>query len=140
MKVYSLGWHLALLTRHDHACHLPLHKRSTRPCQLIDKTKQFLEIFKGPPCTRGCQTDHTCEITDLFFSFHHLLCNCCSPSCGLLCVGSRGGLTRATAGGQKLYRKQTEVITAHTGSFTQVAFFWYITKNKRSGVMLVKYH
>lgn len=62
----------------------------------------------------SCETNHTF----IFLQLHHLLRNCCSPSCGLLCVGSPGGPTKAAAGGQKLYREQTEVITGDTGRLT----------------------
>lgn len=43
---------------------------------------------------------------------------CCSPSCGLLCAGSPGGLSGATAGGRTLWRRRTQVVTV---SFTSAA-------------------
>lgn len=114
VKVYHSGWHLALVTGRDHASHLPL-AGANPAIKIIDKNSKEndpVEMFEGGFATVSNRS-HVLE--HRFFSS---CTTCCSPSCGLLCAGSPGGPSGATAGGRTLWRRRTQVITV---SFTSVA-------------------
>lgn len=95
---------------------------ATHAIKQTDKTKTKKEIhgniqgrstMRVEVSNRSHMFGHRCILFQ-----HHLLHNCCSPSCGLLCVGSPGGPTKATAAAQRLYRHQTGLVTGNTVSFT----------------------
>lgn len=62
VKVYHSRWHLAVVTRRDHASHLPL-AGANPAIRIIDKNnkeKNPVEMFEGGGGLPPCQTDRTC--------------------------------------------------------------------------------
>lgn len=74
VKVYHSRWHLAVVTRRDHACHLPL-AGANPAIRIIDKNnkeKNPVEMFEGGFATVSNRL-HVLEHRFFFSQLHHLL-------------------------------------------------------------------